>query len=274
MADFFLSETAQLADVVLPTAQWAEEGGTVTNLEGRVILRKPAFDPPSGILTDLEVLCDLASRLGQGRLFTSTDPRLVFEELRRASAGGVADYSGITYEKVEANNGIFWPCPGEDHPGTPRLFRESFPTPTGKARFHAVRHQAPAEEPDEEYPLYLTTGRVLAHYQSGTQTRRVEELNEIAPEPLAEIHPATAGQYGLADGDSVTLTTRRGSADFTVNVTAGIRRDTVFVPFHWPGRHRANNLTNPALDPTSRMPEFKVCAVRIETTPPVGASQL
>ena len=274
VADFFLSETAQLADVVLPTAQWAEEGGTVTNLEGRVILRKPAFDPPSGILTDLEVLCDLASRLGQGRLFTSTDPRLVFEELRRASAGGVADYSGITYEKIEANNGIFWPCPGEDHPGTPRLFRESFPTPTGKARFHAVRHQAPAEEPDEEYPLYLTTGRVLAHYQSGTQTRRVEELNEIAPEPLAEIHPATAGQYGLADGDSVTLTTRRGSADFTVNVTAGIRRDTVFVPFHWPGRHRANNLTNPALDPTSRMPEFKVCAVRIETTPPVGASQL
>ncbi|MBI4497940.1 MAG: molybdopterin oxidoreductase family protein [Chloroflexi bacterium] len=266
VADFFLSETAQLADVVLPVAQWAEEGGTMTNLEGRVILRQRAVAPPPGVRTDLEVLCALAERLGKGQFFAFADERQVFEELRRASAGGVADYAGITYERIAAQQGVFWPCPAEDHPGTPRLFAEGFPTPSGRARFHPVRHQPPAEEPDASYPLYLTTGRVLAQYQSGTQTRRVDRLRELAPEPLAEVHPATARRYGLREGQTVTLRTRRGAAAFTVKLTAGIREDTVFVPFHWGGVLAANRLTNPALDPTSRMPEFKVCAVRIERT--------
>ena len=131
-------------------------------------------------------------------------------------------------------------------------------------RFRPVRHQSPAEEPDREYPLYLTTGRILAHYQSGSQTRRVPELFEMAPEPMAEIHPSTASRYGLSDGDAVTLRTRRGTALFKVKVTSAIREDTVFVPFHWGNLQAANRLTNPALDPTSRMPEFKVCAVRVE----------
>ncbi len=264
VADFFLSETAQLADVVLPTAQWAEEEGTMTNLEGRVILRRRAFDPPAGVRTDLEVLCDLATRLGKGQFFAFTQPRQVFDELRRASAQGIADYSGITYEKIEAKSGVFWPCPAEDHPGTPRLFLHSFPTPTGRARFHAIQHQAPAEEVDANYPLYLTTGRVLAQYQSGTQTQRVAPLRELAPEPLAEVHPATARRYGLVDGELVRLRTRRGTALFKVKVTPTIREDTIFVPFHWGGDQSVNRLTNPALDPTSRMPELKVCAVRIE----------
>ena len=264
VSDFFLSETARLADVVLPAAQWAEEEGTMTNLEGRVILRKRACAPPRGVRTDIKLLCALAARLGKADFFAFNDARQVFDELRRASAGGAADYSGITYEKIAASQGVFWPCPAEDHPGTPRLFAEQFPTPSGRARFHAVRHQPPAEEPDAEYPFYLTTGRTLAHYQSGTQTRRVAQLQELMPEPLAEIHPTTARAYGLADGDAVTLATRRGAATFTVKLTRGIREDTVFVPFHWGGGQSANRLTNPALDPVSRMPEFKVCAVRIE----------
>jgi assimilatory nitrate reductase catalytic subunit len=264
VADYFLSETAQLADVVLPAAQWAEEAGTMTNLEGRVILRRRVFVPPPGVRTDMEILCGLAARLGAGAFFDYASERDVFEELRRASAGGVADYSGISYERIEATGGIFWPCPADDHPGTPRLFAERFPRKGGRARFHAIPHAAPAEEPDAMYPLYLTTGRVLAQYQSGTQTRRVARLNAISPEPLAEFHPAAARRHGLADGDRVKLVTRRGEAEFTVKVSQAIREDTVFAPFHWGGTRSVNRLTNPALDPVSRMPEFKVCAVRAE----------
>jgi assimilatory nitrate reductase catalytic subunit len=264
VADFFLSETAQLADIVLPTAQWAEEEGTMTNLEGRVILRKRAFTPPSGVRSDIDLLCTLAERLGRGRYFSYSHTEEIFAELCRASACGLADYAGISYARIKAEQGVFWPCPSAEHPGTPRLFQERFYTSTGKARFHPVYHQPAAETVDHEYPLYLTTGRVLAQYQSGTQTRRVARLNEIASEPLASLHPAVARDYGLSEGDAVKLITRRGSAIFTVRITAEMREDTIFVPFHWGGKQAVNILTNPALDPTSRMPEFKVCAVRLE----------
>jgi len=268
VADFFLSETAALADVVLPTAQWAEEDGTMTNLEGRVIRRTRAIDAPAGVRTDLEVICAIAARLGYGDFFASSDARQVFDELRRATAGGPADYAGITYERIDAERGVFWPCPREDHPGTPRLFAERFPTKSGRARFHAVAHRAPAEEPDADYPLYLTTGRVLAQYQSGTQTRRVPELTAIAPVAIAQLHPTTARRHGIAHGDAVTVSTRRGDARFTASVAATIREDTVFVPFHWGGAQSANRLTIGALDPTSKMPEFKVCAARIQRSAP------
>lgn len=263
VSDFFLSETAELADVVLPSAQWAEEEGTMTNLEGRVIRRRQAVEPPEGVLTDLELVQQLASRLGREKWFSFEGPEQVFDELRSASAGGVADYYGITYDKIEASQGIFWPCPSLDHPGTPRLFADGFPTPSGRARFHAVRHRPTAETPDEEYPLYLTTGRVLAQYQSGSQTRRIPELDSMAPEPLAEINPATAERYDVAEGEMLRLETRRGAARFRARLTENIRADTVFVPFHWPNEQSANLLTIPALDPTSRMPEFKACAARI-----------
>lgn len=268
VADFFLSETAQLADVVLPSAQWAEEEGTMTNLEGRVIRRRGAFLPPTGVLTDLEIIGELARHLGKEKYFSFPNPEAVFNELGRASAGGVADYAGISYQKIEANQGVFWPCPSDEHPGTPRMFTDAFPTASGRAKFHAVRHQAAAEEPDDEFPLYLTTGRVLAHYQSGVQTRRIARLNKMVSRPQVEINPATAERYDLEDGDAVTLVTRRGSANFSVHLTSGIRPDTLFAPFHWGGEQSANRLTNPALDPTSKMPEFKVCAVRIQQTSP------
>jgi assimilatory nitrate reductase catalytic subunit len=263
VSDFFLSETAEMADVVLPSAQWAEEDGTLTNLEGRVLRRRRVVDPPDGVRTDLDVLCAIGRKLGHARQFAYEDAEAVFDELRRATRGGPADYSGITYARLEAGHGVFWPCPALDHAGTPRLFANSFPTENGRARFHAVSHRSSAEPASDEYPLYLTTGRLLAQYQSGTQTRRVRALQELTGEPMAEIHPTTAGAAGLASGDRVTLRTRRGAATFVVKTTAAIRKDTVFIPFHWGGEQSANNLTNPALDPTSKMPEFKVCAVRL-----------
>jgi assimilatory nitrate reductase catalytic subunit len=266
VSDFFLSETAQIAHLVLPSTQWAEEEGTMTNLEGRVIRRRRAVDPPSGVRTDLDALCAIAGRLGRPAAFAFDDAASVFQELRRASAGGPADYSGITYERIDNEDGVFWPCPAEDHPGTPRLFVDRFPTPTGRAQFVPVEHQPPAEQPDEQFPLRLTTGRVLAHYQSGTQTRRSPRLLEMTPEPLAEIHPQQAKRFGISDGGPITLRTRRGTARFTAKVSSEIRPDTIFVPFHWGGDQAANNLTNPALDPMSKMPEFKACAVRIETS--------
>jgi assimilatory nitrate reductase catalytic subunit len=263
VSDFFLSETAELADVVLPSAQWAEEEGTMTNLEGRVILRQRATCPPERVRTDLEILAALAGKLDCTATFPSRAMD-VFDELRGASGGGPADYAGITYDRIARENGVFWPCPDENHPGTPRLFLDRFATDDGRARFHPVEYQPAAEEPDREFPLYLTTGRVMSQYQSGTQTRRVEALRNSCPRPFVQIHPSMARTYGIRDGDEVRLTTRRGTALVAAQLTPTIRMDTLFVPFHFPGAGRANLLTNPALDPVSRMPEFKVCAVRIE----------
>jgi len=262
VSDFFLSETAERADVVLPAAQWAEEEGTMTNLEGRVLYRERAAAPPQGVRSDLQILASLAARLNAKSIF-SDQPAMVFEELQRASAGGLADYSGITYERLIREDGVFWPCPSPGHPGTPRVFLDRFATADGRARFHAVEFHPPAEEPDREYPLYLTTGRILAQYQSGTQTRRVRTLSQGA-KPFVEVHPSMAATYGVRHGDRVRLTTRRGTAVVSAQLNPGIRMDTVFMPFHFGGDGRANLLTNPALDPVSRMPEFKVCAVRLE----------
>ncbi|HUE95011.1 MAG TPA: molybdopterin dinucleotide binding domain-containing protein, partial [Longimicrobiaceae bacterium] len=264
VADFFLSETARLADVVLPAAQWAEEDGTMTNLEGRVIRRRRAFPPPVGVRTDLEIITGLAEKLGLEAGFSFAGPEQVFEELRRATAGGRADYSGITYTRIDREGGVFWPCRSENEPGEARLFAERFPTPTGRARFSAVGYRPTAEEPDDEYPFFLTTGRLLAHYQTGTQTRRVERLRQMAPSAAAQIHPETARRYGISDRSEVILATRRGQARFNVELSPRLRADTIFVPLHWGEEASANRLTNPLLDPISRMPEFKVCAVRIE----------
>ena len=266
VSDLVLSETAELADVVLPVTQWAEESGTMTNLEGRVLLRVKAIDAPEGVRSDLDVLADLAKRLDAPGSWP-TEPLLVFDELRRASAGGPADYNGITYERIAAEDGVFWPCPAEDHPGTPRMFLDGFSTPDGLARFVAVEHRAAAEDLDREYPVYLTTGRLLQHYQSGAQTRRITALAEAQPEPMVEIHPDLAELQALDEGDRVAVISRRGKAIGLVRITESIRSDTVFMPFHWGGAGSVNRVTNDALDPTSRMPEFKVCAVRLERMP-------
>lgn len=262
--DFFLSETARHADVVLPGSLMEEDEGTTTNVEGRVIRHRQAVRPPGGAREDWRIVCDLASRLGVADKFAFSSPRAIFDELRVASRGGVSDYAGITWERIEAENGIFWPCPALDHPGTPRLYEGSrFGHSDGKAHLQAVEWRPSAEEPDGDYPIILTTGRVVAHYLSGSQTRRIGGLVDQTPEPWCELHPRLAASLGVNSGDFVRLASRRGEIVVHALVTTTIRPDTVFVPYHWPLDRAANRLTNRALDPISHIPEFKICAVRV-----------
>ncbi|MBA3822925.1 MAG: molybdopterin oxidoreductase family protein [Ktedonobacterales bacterium] len=260
VTDFFLSETAQLADIVLPGNVWAEEEGTTTNLEGRVIKYNIAVEPPGEARRDWQIICDLAHRLGKGDSFNFRSPRDIFDELCECTKGAKSDYWGITYEKIDAQNGVFWPCPTPEHPGTPRLYEERFGFPDGKARFHPIAYIPPAEEPDEEYPLVLTTGRVVYHYLSGNQTRRIPFLIDQAPIPWVEMHPRTAAQLGIADGDWVQVRTRRGEMTVPALVVRSIRPDTLFIPYHFGGNEAANILTNPVLEPMNKIPEYKVCA--------------
>ncbi len=263
--DFFLSETAAHADIVLPGSLHEEDEGTVTTLEGRVVKINEATPPPGEARRDWEIICDLARRLGRGRYFDYSSTEQMFEELRVASKGGSADYYGITWKRVEEEQGVFWPCPTEDHPGTPRLFEGGrFFHPDGRARFIPTPWRESAEVPDDDYPLYLTTGRVISQYLSGTQTRRIGSLVDQYPEPLCEMHPRLAEGLGVNNGDMVRITSRRGMMTAPAKVVETIRPDTVFIPYHWPGDRSANQLTQRAIDPISGIPEFKVSAVRVE----------
>lgn len=269
--DFFLSETAHHADVVLAGSLQEEEEGIVCSGEGRVIKINKAVDPPGNARGDARIIVDLAHRLGKGQYFPFSSTRDIFEELRVASKGGTADYSGITWERLEQEMGLFWPVPSEDHPGTPRLFEGGhFKHPDGKARFIVAEVKPGGDPLDQDYPLHLTTGRVVSQFLSGTQTRRIGPLVEQYSEPKAEIHPELATKYGIANGDLVTVTSRRASVTLPAMVVRTIRPDTVFIPYHWPGRASANNLTHRTLDPRSKIPEFKSSACRIAkaATPP------
>ena len=263
--DFFMSETAQHADLVLPGSLQEEDEGTVTSAEGRVIRIRQAVQPPGEARRDWEIICDLASRLGKAEHFAFASARQIFDELRRASRGGIADYSGISYEKIERNLGVFWPCPSADHPGTPRLFEGGrFAHPDGRARFHPIDYRPSADETNDEYPVLLTTGRVVSQYLSGTQTRRIGPLVDLYPEPRVEMHPQLAKRLGVHDGELVRVSSRRGSMVLRAHVVATIRPDTIFIPYHWPGEQSANQLTQRAYDPIAKIPEFKVSAVRVE----------
>jgi len=280
--DFFLNETARYAHVVLPGSLHEEDEGTVTTTEGRVIKINKAIDCPGDARQDWRIIQDIAKALGRENGFTFVDPAEIFTELRRASQGGVADYAGITYAKIEAQQGVFWPCPDEAHPGTPRLFEPDswnlvaqgkgpFYFPDGKARFNVAPYAPPAEDVDEEYPLMLTTGRVISQFLSGEQTRRIGPLLDNYPEPRIELHPALAAQLGIADGDWCTAETRRGAVTLQAQVVKTIRPDTIFIPYHWPGRRSVNQLTIAAQDPISKIPEYKVCAVRLRKAEANGA---
>lgn len=263
--DFFLNETARHANLILPGSLHEEEEGTVTTAEGRVVRIRKAVNPPGNARTDTSILLEIARRLGAEKHFTYNSSEEIFNELRVASKGGTADYFGITYKKIEENMGVFWPCPSEDHPGTPRLWEDrKFKTPDGRAHFHGVPYREPAELTDADYPMILTTGRVVSQYLSGTQTRRIGKLVEQYPEPLLEIHPRAAALYGIKERELVRVWTRRGAAEFPAQLVETIREDTVFIPYHWSGRKSANQLTSGHLDPVSKIPEFKVCACRLE----------
>lgn len=263
--DFFMSETAQHADLVLPGSLQEEDEGTTTTVEGRCVKINAAVDPPGQARKDWEILLDIAGRLGKGHYFDYSGTEEIFDEMCRASAGGSADYAGMTWDRIVDEQGIFWPCPEAGHPGTPRLFEGGkFFHPDGKAKFFPIRYRDPAEVVDDEYPVWLTTGRVVSQYLSGTQTRRIAQLVDQYPEPLCEMHPRLAATVGVESGDRVTVTSRRGSITVPASVVETIRPDTVFIPYHWPGDKAANVLTNRALDPISKIPEYKVSAVRVE----------
>ena len=293
--DFFLNETAQHADIVLPGSLQEEDEGTVTQIEGRAIKINKAVDPPGEARQDWRIIQDIAKALGQTHGLSFQSPREIFEELRVASKGGVCDYSGMTWEKIEKNYGICWPCysetpegePIDDHMGTPRLFEPGswnpvakgagpFYFPDGKARFNVAEYTPPTEETDDDYPIILTTGRVVSQFLSGTQTRRIGPLVEQYPEPRTEMHPQLAEQLGVADGDWVTTESRRGTCTLKAQVVSTIRPDTVFIPYHWAGVKSANQLTISAQDPISKIPEYKVCAVKVRKAdgPPAYADQL
>ncbi|WP_203135374.1 molybdopterin oxidoreductase family protein [Microbacterium sp. JZ31] len=263
VSDFFLSETARVADVVLPVLQWAEEEGTMTNLEGRVLRRRRAVEPPAGARSELWILAELARRMAAPGSW-DLEPSVVFDELARASAGGPADYSGLSHELLDTGVAAHWPYPAGGA-GTPRLFAERFAHADGRARLVPVRSRGPETPRGTE--LSLVTGRLLEHYQSGAQTRRVAELVEAKPELVAQLHPATARDRGLADGDVVRLESPRGAVDARVGLSGDIRPDTVFLPFHFPDGASANLLTSARLDPVSSMPEFKHAVVTATRVP-------
>ncbi len=285
--DFFMSETARHADIVLPGSLHEEDEGIVASAEGRVIKINAAVDCPGDARQDWRIIQDIARALGREKGLTFANPREIFEELRRASAGGIADYSGITYEKIEKQMGVFWPCPSDDHPGTPRLFEAGssnpiakgkgrFYFPDGKARFNVAPYTPPAEDVDDEFPVILTTGRVVSQYLSGTQTRRIGPLVDQYPEPLIEIHPQLASRHGIKDGEWVRIEGRRGICTLRARIVTTIRPDTIFVPYHWGGGKSINQVTIAAQDPISKIPEYKVCAVRIlnQYGPPANAQGL
>ena len=285
--DFFLSDTARYADIVLPGSLQEEDEGTVTQVEGRVIKINKAVECPGEARQDWRIIQDIAAALGRTHGFTFGSPGEIFDELRIASKGGVADYSGITYEKIERQSGVFWPCPSEEHPGTPRLFEADsynpiargagpFYFPDGKARFNVAEYRQPVDDASEEYPIYLTTGRVISQFLSGTQTRRIGPLVDQYPEPRVEIHPRLAAKLQIQDGDWTTVETRRGSVTVKAMVVTTIRPDTVFIPYHWGGAKSVNQVTVAAQDPISKIPQYKVCGCRVRKAagPPAYASRL
>ena len=254
--EIFLSETAELADVVLPSASFAEKEGTFTATDRRVQLVRQAIEPLGECKPDWQIICQLAQRMGASGFEFST-PKEIMDEL--ASLSPI--YGGISYERLEKEGFLQWPCRSAGDPGTLYLHKGEFAR--GKGLFHAVEHQEAAELPDEEYPLILTTGRNMFHWHGGTMTRRSVKLDREVPEAYVEVNPEDAGGLGLKDGERGRLVSRRGEIETNIWVTKRVPKGVVFAPFHF-AEAAANVLTNPALDPVAKIPEYKVCAVRLE----------
>jgi formate dehydrogenase alpha subunit len=252
--DLFLTETAQLADVVLPGASFAEKEGTFTNTERRVQRVRQALPPRGQAKPDWQIIAELANRMGLPMAYET--PEAVFEEVRSLTPS----YGGITYQRIN-KEGLQWPCPTPEHPGTSYLHKDRFTRGLGK--FHVLPYRGPAETEDGEFPLILTTGRILYHYHTGTMTRKSQGLEEKAPECLIEISPSDAGSLQMSQGERVRVVSRRGDLEAKVKITDRSPKGTIFIPFHY-AEAAANRLTQTALDPFAKIPELKVCAVRIE----------
>ena len=251
--DIFMTETARLADVVLPSACYAEKDGTFTNTERRVQRVRKAVEPPGEAWNDWKIICDIANRMNYPMDYENS--RQIMEEISQVTPS----YAGISYDRIEYE-GIHWPCPTAEHPGTPILHREQFTC--GKGVFNSIDYIPPAEIADDEYPMYLTTGRLLYQYHTGTMTMKTGGLNEIAPESFVEISSRDAGKYDMQDGSMVDIASRRGNIQAKIKVSKKAVSGTVFIPFHY-ALAAANRLTNAALDPISGIPEYKVCAVKL-----------
>jgi predicted molibdopterin-dependent oxidoreductase YjgC len=253
--DIFLTETAEFADVILPASSFPEKEGAYTNTDRRVQLARQAINPPGQARPDWQILVVLANRMGYPMNYKS--PFDIFEEMRQLTPG----YEGITYERLAKPGGLVWPCPDEQHPGTPVLHLEKFRAGGGKL---IPSEFAPAKElPDEDYPFVLNTGRVLSHWHTGTMTRRATALNAIAPEPFVEMNPADMDRLKVRDEELVRVKSRRGDITLKVRATTQVQPGNVFIPFHYK-EAAANILTIDALDPVAKIPEFKFCAVRID----------
>ena len=251
--DIFLTETAKTADVVLPSACFAEKEGTFSNTERRVQRVRKAVEPPGEAWDDWKITCEIGTKMGFNMLYDSS--RAIMEEISKVTPS----YAGIDYDRID-KIGIHWPCLDKEHPGTPILHGKQFTR--GKGQFHSIDYIPPAEHTDEEYPLYLTTGRVIYQYHTGTMTRKTDGLNECAPGSFVEIAAQDAKKYNLEDGTIIKVTSRRGNIDARLRVSGKAVEGTIFIPFHF-AEAAANRLTNAALDPVAGIPEYKVCAVRL-----------
>jgi formate dehydrogenase alpha subunit len=251
--DIFLTETAQLAHVVLPGVSFAEKDGTFTNTERRVQRVRKAIEPVGQSMPDWRIISELSGRLGYAMSYR--DPREIMEEI----ASVTPSYGGIRYERIE-RKGLQWPCPTADHPGTPYLHRDRFTR--GRGLFHAIEFQQPPEVPDEQYPLYLSTGRILYHWHTGSMTRRSEGLNDRAQECEVEISPEDAQRFGVRDGSIVSISSRRGEITARARIRDKAVRGLIFVPFHF-AEAAVNRLTHGKLDPVAKIPGYKVCAVSL-----------
>jgi len=252
--DIFLGETAQMADVVLPAVAFAEKDGTFTNTERKVQRLRRAVEPPGEAREDWKIICDLAGRMGYPMNYENA--QAIMDEINDVTPS----YCGIKYNRLE-RDGVYWPCTGTDHPGTPCLHVDQFTC--GLGVFHAIEYIPPAELPDKKYPLFLTTGRVLYQYHTGTMTMKSQGLNVLAPECFVEISIDDAEGYELKDGDLLRITSKRGEIEAKARVSERVVQGTIFIPFHY-AKAAANKLTNAALDPIAKIPEYKVCAVRVE----------
>jgi formate dehydrogenase major subunit len=252
--DIFLTETAQIADVVLPATVFAEKDGTFTNTERRVQRVRKAIEPPGEAKTDWEIICGISNKMGYPMHYTSA--KEIFEEVTTVTPS----YAGITYKRLE-KEGLQWPCPTHDHKGTKFLHKDRFSR--GLGLFTAIEFIPPDELPDKEYPFLLSTGRVLYHYHTGTMTTRAQGPTERCPESLVEINPVDAEKLGLSDGQKVRVTSRRGNVEAKAKITTKSAPGSIFMNFHFT-QAPVNLLTNPALDPTGKIPEYKICAVKLE----------
>jgi formate dehydrogenase major subunit len=254
--DIFLTETAYLADVVLPATAWPEKDGTVTNTDRTVQLGRKAIDPPGDARPDLWIINELAR--GMGLEWNYSHPRDVFNEMRQC----MNSIAGITWDRLERESSVTYPCEKEGDPGQPVVFVESFPTATGRATFVPADLISAAERPDAQYPLVLITGRQLEHWHTGSMTRRASVLDNIEPEPVASVHPLDLEHIGVTPGETLTIESRRGAISLYARADDGMPRGAVFVPFCY-YEAAANKLTNPVLDPFGKIPEFKYCAIRV-----------